>query len=66
MNRNEIIQAIKQRRIQLQLSQQQLAAKTGLFKGDISNIEAGKVNITLDKLITISNALQLQITLIPS
>lgn len=64
MTRQEIGQAIKSERIAQSKTQPFLSqAINSKNVGDISNIEAGKVNITIDKLITICNALNLTITI---
>lgn len=49
---------IRYRRQQLNISQQELAEAVGYTsKGMISNIEAGKVNIPMDKLVLIAHCL---------
>ena len=49
---------IRYRRQQLNISQQELAEAVGYTsKGMISNIEAGKVNIPMDKLVMIAHCL---------
>ena len=49
---------IRHRRQELNISQQELAEAVGYTsKGMISNIEAGKVNIPMDKLILIAHCL---------
>ena len=65
MTKKEIIETIKQQRINLDVSQDILANRSGTYKGDISNIEASKKDITLSKLISITNALNLQVVIIP-
>lgn len=54
---------VAQRRTELNLSQIQLAKSTGVSQADISRIECGKGNPTLDTLRKIFAALQLQMTL---
>lgn len=49
---------IRYRRQQLNISQQELAEAVGYTsKGMISNIEAGRVNIPMDKLVMIAHCL---------
>lgn len=54
---------VANRRTELHLSQIQLAKNTGVSQADISRIECGKGNPTLDTLKKIFAALQLQMTL---
>ena len=54
---------VTSRRTALDLSQIQLAKRTGVSQADISRIERGKGNPTLDTLRKIFAALQLQMTL---
>ena len=54
---------VAKRRTELNLSQIQLAKSTGVSQADISRIERGKGNPTLDTLRKIFAALQLQMTL---
>ena len=53
--------AIRQRRLEVGLSQDQLAAKSGLGRSSIINLERGDSNISLTNLVAISNALGLDI-----
>lgn len=53
----EIGQKIKTKRIALNLSQQELAYKLGMYKVNISNIENGKRNLTVTTLNRIAKAL---------
>lgn len=58
MKNFEVYENIKERRIQLGMSQEELAAKVGYtHRGVISKIEAGKTNLTLEKLDAIAKAL---------
>ena len=61
MNRQQAIDIIKERRKELNISQTAIAEAVHTFKGDISNIEAGKVNISLDRYLAICNALHLEV-----
>lgn len=54
---------IAQRREELKLSQSLLSEKTGLPQADISRIECGKSNPTLNTLEKILDALQMRMTL---
>lgn len=52
---------IRYRRQQLNISQQELAEAVGYTsKGMISNIEAGRVNIPMDKLVMIAHCLSVK------
>jgi len=55
-------QGIKKRRLELMLSQEDLAVKTGLHRTYISGIERGKRNLSLDNLIKIIHALDISLT----
>ena len=63
MTRQEIAATIKARRNELQISQSDLSIKTGITREYFPAIESGSQNITVDKLITICNALDLHITI---
>lgn len=52
---------IRNLRTSLGLSQESLSIKTGVPRAYISDVERGKINITLDKIVTISNALNVSI-----
>lgn len=65
MTRQEAIAIIKDRRKDLHISQTKIAEDIGTFKSDISNIEAGNVNITLDKFIAFCSALNLNLEIKP-
>ena len=54
---------IAQRREELKLSQSSLSEKTGLPQADISRIECGKSNPTLNTLEKILDVLQMRMTL---
>lgn len=56
--KNDIIKRIKNRRIELNLSYQDLAKKTGLSKSTLQRYETGTIgNIPLDKLEILAKAL---------
>ena len=57
---------VAKRRTELNLSQIQLAKSTGVSQADISRIERGKGNPTLDTLKKIFAALQLKMAFVPS
>ena len=65
MTRQQATSIIRQRRQELKISQTAIAEAVNTFKGDISKIEAGQVNISLDKYLAICEALQLSITIQP-
>ena len=55
---NEIIKRIKERRIRLNLSYQDLADKTGISKSTLQRYETGFIkNLPIDKLEILANAL---------
>src|SRR5690242_21255266 len=58
MSINKLGSAIQQLRISRGLTQQQLAEKTELAKGSISQIEQGTRDVSLDSLDKIAEALQ--------
>jgi transcriptional regulator with XRE-family HTH domain len=58
MNHNKIVgQKIKQRRLDLKLTCQELGNKVNYSKTRISDIENGKSSIDIEKLIAFSKAL---------
>ena len=62
----DIGRCIQQHRLQRGLSQETLAIKAGLHRTYLSSIERGQKRATLDTLIRVANALNLQlIDLIP-
>jgi transcriptional regulator with XRE-family HTH domain len=63
MNRAEISAAIKSGRKLLNLSQKQLAEKVGTPYQRIAEIENGKTNVNIDRLVEIAEAIGLQVTI---
>lgn len=61
MNRKEIAAAIKERRRLLRMSQKQLAEKVGTEYQRIAEIENGKTNVSIDRLVEIAEAIGLKI-----
>jgi len=60
MNTNEIINRIKQRRIDLGLSYQGLADKTGMSKSTLQRYETGFIkNLSVKKLEILAEALNI-------
>ncbi len=55
--RTTILQTIRSHREAAGLTQQEVADKSGLFRNNISSIESGKANVTLDTLIKIAEAM---------
>ena len=53
-----VYERIKGRRQELQMTQAQLAADIGADKGTISRIESGQMDISVSRLMLISNSLQ--------
>lgn len=63
MDIKEIIgQNIKARRTELQLSQEQLAHEANIDRTYLQSIEKGKRNVSIDVLLRLSNALDVQLT----
>jgi transcriptional regulator with XRE-family HTH domain len=54
---NPVGERIKERRAQLGWTQEQLAKESGLSKGFISDLEAGKRSVGADSLLAIATAL---------
>jgi y4mF family transcriptional regulator len=61
MNREEISAAIKARRRLLNLTQRQLAEKIGTTYQRIAEIENGKTNVNIDRLIEIAEMIGLKV-----
>jgi DNA-binding XRE family transcriptional regulator len=61
--RNEIGNRIAQLREQQGMTQQELAEKSGILRNNISRIEAGRYNVTLDTLSKLSAALGCKVEL---
>jgi transcriptional regulator with XRE-family HTH domain len=61
MNREEIAAAIKARRRLLNMSQKQIAEKVGTEYQRIAEIENGKTNVSIDRLIEIAEAIGLKV-----
>jgi y4mF family transcriptional regulator len=61
MNREEISAAIKTRRRLLNLTQRQLAEKIGTTYQRIAEIENGKTNVNIDRLIEIAEMIGLKV-----
>ena len=55
---------IRNLRTSMGLSQESLSIKTSLPRAYISDVERGKINITLDNIIAISNALNVSIQIL--
>ncbi len=55
-------EAISTRRKQLQMSQEELAAKTGVDRAFISNVERGKRNPSFGVVATIARGLKIRIS----
>jgi DNA-binding XRE family transcriptional regulator len=57
----ETLYALREKREKLGMTQEDLAKKTGIPRETINKIESGRRNPTLDKLITITNAMDMEI-----
>ncbi|HXU28322.1 MAG TPA: helix-turn-helix transcriptional regulator [Bacteroidia bacterium] len=65
MNKKDIAVLLKERRNQLKISQSDLAKEIGVTREYMPAIERGEQNITVDKLLKLINALDLQLTITP-
>jgi transcriptional regulator with XRE-family HTH domain len=63
MHLKEIIQTIKQRRAELEVTQELLAELSGVGLRTLKGLEAGKGNPTLDTLLKITEVLGLELKL---
>lgn len=63
MHLKEIIQTIKQRRAELDVTQEMLAELSGVGLRTLKGLEAGKGNPTLDTLLKIVEVLGLELKL---
>ncbi len=61
----DIIQLMVNKRVQLHLTQKELAAKTGITQADISRIEKGKRNPSLQTVNRLARELGMQLKLEP-
>ena len=59
----QLIKAMLIGRAENHLSQSQLSEKTGIPQADISRLESGEANPTLDKICRIANALDMNLKL---
>jgi ribosome-binding protein aMBF1 (putative translation factor) len=59
-------QALAARRHELHLSQKQVAQEAGIDQADISRIENGKSNVTVDTLERVLQVLKLELQLRPA
>ncbi len=60
-----LIAALKAARLARKLSQRALGAKAGIPQSHLSNIEAGRVDLTASSLIALARALELDLMLVP-
>ena len=61
----DIIQMMMNKRVQLHITQKELAAKTGITQADISRIEKGKRNPSLQTVNRLARELGMQLKLEP-
>ena len=57
MNKHEIGQSIRERRVTLRISQGRLAELAGVAVHTISNLETGKGNVTVETLLKVAQVL---------
>lgn len=61
MNKQEIGQSIRERRVTLRISQVRLAELAGVAVHTISNLETGKGNVTVETLLKVAQVLGYQV-----
>ena len=61
--KKEIIDTIRNKRISMKMRQTDISALTGLSTATICNMEANYRSVTMDSLIAILDALELEITI---
>jgi DNA-binding XRE family transcriptional regulator len=59
----DFVAELTERRLELDLTQKQVAELAGLDQGDVSRIETGRANPTLDTLLRIAHALDARVCL---
>lgn len=57
MNKQEVGQSIRERRVTLKISQGRLAELAGMAVHTISNLETGKGNVTVETLLKVTQVL---------
>lgn len=62
LNKKNLGIAIRQLRVQLELSQEELADKCGLHRTYIGSVERGERNIAIDNVIKLSSALDCRVS----
>ena len=62
LNKKNLGLAIRQLRVQLELSQEELADKCGLHRTYIGSVERGERNIAIDNVIKLSLALNCSVS----
>lgn len=62
LNKKNLGIAIRQLRVQLELSQEELADKCGLHRTYIGSVERGERNIAIDNVIKLSLALNCSVS----
>ena len=65
MNKQEIGQSIRERRVTLKISQGRLAELAGVAAHTVSNMETGKGNVTVDTLLKVAQVLGYQVRIGP-
>ena len=66
MNKNEIGQAVAERRATLDITQERLAKLCGLSVHTVSNLETGTGNVTLETLLKVADILGYAVKLVKS
>lgn len=62
-NLRRIAQTIKRKRIEMDLTQEQLAEKTGISRNSIGKVESGDCNVSVDTLSALMAVLGIKMTL---
>jgi transcriptional regulator with XRE-family HTH domain len=62
LNKKNLGIAIRQLRVQFELSQEELADKCGLHRTYIGSVERGERNIAIDNVIKLSSALDCRVS----
>lgn len=58
----EIGRSLRDARLAADVSQERLAAKIGMTRGNLARIEQGQTNVTLDSILRIATGLELKMS----
>lgn len=62
-NRRKVAKAIKLKRTEMELTQEQLAEKAGITKQTVCNIESGDCNVSMDILSSVMGVLEIELSM---